>query len=529
MSTEVVNSAELTSMLAHITTSSAYDHNAIPDNPAEVVNKMVCVQKYLSDKYPIKKEESGKDELECTDASNALEESSFQLPKSMIAHLVSSFTETLKSAMVAHEVNKSVDKSMLAMVAHMPNIENENNDISAVSHQVIAARIKQRERSLSLESDTVLVNLEDDSDEDILYSSDDEWKYEKNSVVEMDYSKRTKTIRKHNLSTVRDIRNKERQIMEEILKKDIKNITEADDELCDLLSLREKGTNWIEKELEESVFLTEIKDSEVAKQQSNTIEVMDILEKEEGDYMKSSLTMKCNCSNLQKLSVCTCNGVDDEKQENDPEIIIKGKGVSTSIETGSCITKKSQTDLETECVPQDVVFPWNIKISNNWLEDGKLQDTEINSDGDLFLDLCNIKPGSYKYKFLINETSFCDETLPFEQNYFGSTNVFIVWSNNFDPVKAKRVTINAQITLPWKIKIIGNWSKEQKIIECQVCTNGDVAARLPPLLPGSYEYKFLINNCQFVDESLPFQNGYLSSCNLLLVKDNGKIVFDAYA
>ena len=95
---------------------------------------------------------------------------------------------------------------------------------------------------------------------------------------------------------------------------------------------------------------------------------------------------------------------------------------------------------------------------------------QINSNGDLVLDLCNIKPGSYKYKFLINGTSFCDETLPFEQNYFGSTNVFIVWSNNFDPAKAKSVTVNAQITLPWKIQIIGNWSKEQKIIECQVKT-----------------------------------------------------------
>ena len=101
-----------------------------------------------------------------------------ELPISIVAHLGSSFSETLKPAMVAHEVKASVDKSASTMMAHMPNTDNENVGISAVAHAVIGVREKSRERSLSVESDTFVGDLEDDIDDYVFYSSDEEWKYE---------------------------------------------------------------------------------------------------------------------------------------------------------------------------------------------------------------------------------------------------------------------------------------------------------------------------------------------------------------
>jgi hypothetical protein len=92
----------------------------------------------------------------------------------------------------------------------------------------------------------------------------------------------------------------------------------------------------------------------------------------------------------------------------------------------------------------------------------------MKSNGDIVLDLQNIRPGSYKYKFLINGKSFCDESLPHEQDYRRTSNMFIMWSNTFNPIKNETVTINAQVTLPWKVQITGNWSVEPKTIECQV-------------------------------------------------------------
>ena len=174
-----------------------------------------------------------------------------------------------------------------------------------------------------MESDTFVGDLEDDIDDYVFYSSDEEWNYEKKSSEEMDYFKRTKTIKKHKLTTIRDVMNKERQIMEEIIKKDIENANELDEELCEHL-LQDKGANLIERAIEDSLFLTEIKETEASKPEVNTTEVIDIVKKDEADYVKSSLTMKCKCSN-----------------------------------------------------PQNIVFPWNIKLSNNWLEHGKLEDIKV--------------------------------------------------------------------------------------------------------------------------------------------------------
>lgn len=393
-----------------------------------------------------------------------------------------------------HQVEQSIEKSSSAMFSHMLlQTDQENINISAVGE-----RERRRERSQSKESDTILVDFEDDMEEDDDFcSSDEEWKYEtKCDDEKIDYSKHIKTIRKQNKASTRDAMNNEREIMNEIIKKDTENVTELN---LELLLLQEEEADKIDGIVEDSVFLTEIPKSENCKEQVETIEVIDIVKEEEENSVRSSLSMKF--SDNQHL-------------------------VSRSIAGGNDITNETQAKLECKSVSQNIVFPWNIKVSNNWEENGKNEEIKIKSDGDIMLDLQNIKPGSYKYKFLINGTTFCDQSLPHKEDFLDRRNVFIIWSNNFPPSRAERVTINAQVTLPWKVQLTGNWPVQPKTIDCQVCTNGDIVARLPALTTGVYEYNFLINNCHFVDESLPFKQAYLTSHNLLVVRDNGEVAWE---
>ena len=89
----------------------------------------------------------------------------------------------------------------------------------------------------------------------------------------------SKPVRNHNKASTRDAINKERQIMNEIIKKDTENVTESDSELCELWLLQEEGANEIDGTIEVSVLLTEIPKSENCKEQVETIEVIDIVRK----------------------------------------------------------------------------------------------------------------------------------------------------------------------------------------------------------------------------------------------------------
>merc|ERR1719154_594815 len=62
------------------------------------------------------------------------------------------------------------------------------------------------------------------------------------------------------------------------------------------------------------------------------------------------------------------------------------------------IIQNNKEDIEemhaqetSELKPQNLVFPREIKLSNDWLDNGKLQDIKIKNN-ELTLDLCNIKP-----------------------------------------------------------------------------------------------------------------------------------------
>eukprot|EP00091_Calanus_sinicus_P014209 TRINITY_DN31632_c0_g2_i1.p2 TRINITY_DN31632_c0_g2~~TRINITY_DN31632_c0_g2_i1.p2 ORF type:complete len:132 (+),score=42.84 TRINITY_DN31632_c0_g2_i1:612-1007(+) len=128
-----------------------------------------------------------------------------------------------------------------------------------------------RERSQSIESDTILVDFEDDMEgDDDFCSSDEEWKYETTCDEEkIDYSKHIKTIRNHKKASTREAMKKERQIMNEIIKKDTEYVTESD---LDLLLLHEDGANETDGTVEDSVFLTEIPKRKNCDEQVETIE-----------------------------------------------------------------------------------------------------------------------------------------------------------------------------------------------------------------------------------------------------------------
>merc|ERR1719233_1664632 len=400
-------------------------------------------------------------------ASNTLNESDVTMLARELGFvkLMNQFPLTMKS----HQVEDSPKTSSTTILAHtFMKTSEEGPNISAVAHAG---------RSQSVESDTVVADIETDEDDlleeevDDIYSSDDEWEYERKD--KSDHNKNIKHLEKNNKSSNTEALNKEMQIMKEIIQNDIGSRNELDLELCELLSPQVYG-DTIERTKSDQLVFTDIK--KIEEQLIKSIEVIEIAEEVTADSVN---------------------------------------------------TKEDKNNQEVKNMEQEIVFPWDIKVRSNWTSSCKEDEIKIQHDGNLMMDLQNIKPGSYKFKFLINGTSFCDETLPHERDYFDSKNTFILWSNNTQPLLASGVTINTQVTIPWKVQLTGNWTVNPAIVDCQVCTNGDVVAKLPALSPGCYQYSFLINNCHFVDESLPCREDYLTNHNILLVKQSGQVVWES--
>merc|ERR1719309_1744614 len=114
----------------------------------------------------------------------------------------------------------------------------------------------------------------------------------------------------------------------------------------------------------ESLFITEIQPSDV--KQEGSIEVIDIVEEEGNDCIKSSL--KLQFSTNEKIVVA---------QRKDEENVVQSVSKSSS---------------------QEIKFPWNIKVIHVTEEAKPLGEVKV-VDEDLRLDMKNKKPGSYEFKF----------------------------------------------------------------------------------------------------------------------------------
>ena len=53
--------------------------------------------------------------------------------------------------------------------------------------------------------------------------------------------------------------------------------------------------------------------------------------------------------------------------------------------------------------------------------------------------------------------------------------------------------------------------------------NGNLCASLPELQAGNYEYMFLVNGSQFVDESLAHKKQIFGNCNVMQILETGNI------
>merc|ERR1719312_1122305 len=313
--------------------------------------------------------------------------------------------------MSPNEVKDSLKTSSTTMLAHtFVTTGKELPNISTVAHAVSG----QKDRSQSVESDTVVADIETDEEdlfeeeEDDIYSSDDEWEYERKD--KSDHNRNMKPFEKKNESSNTEALNKEIEIMKEIIQNDMENRNELDSELCALLSSQVYG-DTIERTKEDLPVLTGMKNIE--EHLVKSIEVIDI---------------------AQEVTAGSVNSKEDENKQ------------------------------EVKYREQQIVFPWDIKVRSNWENSCKEDEIKIQHDGNLMLDLQNIKPGSYKFKFLINGTSFCDESLPHERSYLTCSNTFILWSNTFQPHQASGVTINTQVTIPWKVQLTGNWTVNPAIV-----------------------------------------------------------------
>merc|ERR1739844_494238 len=98
--------------------------------------------------------------------------------------------------MKSHQIEDSLKTSSTTILAHtFMKTGEESQNISAVAHAG---------RSQSIESDTIVADIETDEDdlfeeeEDDIYSSDDEWEYEKRN--KLDHNKHIKTLEKNDKS-----------------------------------------------------------------------------------------------------------------------------------------------------------------------------------------------------------------------------------------------------------------------------------------------------------------------------------------
>ena len=245
-----------------------------------------------------------------------------------------------------NEVKDSLKTSSTTMLAHtFVTTEKELPNISTVAHAVSG----QKDRSQSVESDTVVADIETDEEdlfeeeEDDIYSSDDEWEYERKD--KSDHNRNMKPFEKNNKSSNTEALNKEIEIMKEIIQNDIGNRNELDSELCALLSSQVYG-DTIERTKEDLPVLTGMK--KIEEHLVKSIEVIDIAQEVTGEFIKSSITLKC--TNTEK-------------------------SIPALFEAGSVISKEDDNKLEVKYGEQQIVFPWDIKVRSNW--DNSCKEDEI--------------------------------------------------------------------------------------------------------------------------------------------------------
>ena len=93
---------------------------------------------------------------------------------------------------------------------------------------------------------------------------------------------------------------------------------------------------------------------------------------------------------------------------------------------------------------------------------------QINQDNSVFIDLDDLQSGNNDYEFLINDTHYCDPTLPNVNIDGKAINSLSLWTDPRNPFIS--MSSKVQMKLNWKIQIIGNWSDgSDNIINCQVC------------------------------------------------------------
>jgi len=135
------------------------------------------------------------------------------------------------------------------------------------------------------------------------------------------------------------------------------------------------------------------------------------------------------------------------------------------------------------------------------------------------IELEDLQAGNNDFVFLINDTPYCDPSLP-NVNIDGK--VINSISIGTDPRNTYiSMSSNVKMNLTWKVQIVGNWSETVKnVIDCQFDENGNLCASLPELPAGNYEYMFLINGSQFVDESLAHKKNLFKNYNFMEIQEN---------
>jgi len=242
---------------------------------------------------------------------------------------------------------------------------------------------------------------------------------------------------------------------------------------------------------------------------------------------KYEVTNSCN-----QIDVVHNNDVVDNLNEQDKDIIdevisvTKKDHVILKSENSliSNLDTAGVTSLEMHIKTKAIELPWDVKLQCLWKKNCQSLNLEIDAEGCFSAELEDLKSGNNKLRFQVNGTNYCDSSIPIIRLNGETFNSICVSASTNSPIRSISSKVNIGMT--FKVKLVGNWSEEfGNVVDCKFNGNGKLCANIPKLPVGEYQFKFLINGNQFVDQSLQFKQDFLNCCNLMNIFENGDVSF----
>jgi len=291
-----------------------------------------------------------------------------------------------------------------------------------------------------------------ESSDESLSSDDEDWDYVPHEQKDCQKAEKsesnTKTLRKNKKIGRQDVIKKEREILEEILRKDLEKIPRDNIgyDSRGVTSLKDIGDNVIAQSIDDFIaasspvqtLIKEKKTKPIPKVYSKAQEVtldwdiklmntwseekVDKLEVEDSE-MTITLPKMCPGSYEFQFLINGCPFCDESLPHKQSWPL--GLPVNTVQVWPGCSPKVK--------VAPTIFIPWEVEVKGEWSQEPIL--CKVSKSGSLSFPVPSLQPGEHVFHFLINGCRFTDSSRPtdmVEQDYFLSHNVLRVDSHTGD-------------------------------------------------------------------------------------------------